>query len=709
MLHKRFLPTLRSLLAEPDVPLIHRDLSWLQFNERVLAESRQAMNPLLERAKFLSITATNLDEFFMIRLPSLNRSISGLQKKTEEQEKYMRLREIRSSILENVSKFTSKQVESLKLLTSELGTEKITIVRNSTPGEYAFAMGEVVFQTQILHKLPPPVGFSPAVIAGLENLQLSVIFPNDVVFLIPKQLPTTYLAYDGENEEYLIYFLDDLLHTHLGNVFRFESKPCILKLTKDSDFTVDLDEQDSESVPDLVKSNVKVRDSGTPTRLQYSGEFLESHLEKSILALKLTSTEVMQAPETLCLGGLWSAVGQIPDEIKAKRKLIYPPTPSMIPVDFRDTKDVFERLSQRDYLLHHPYDSFDAYVNWIREVCLDPKVTRIEQTIYRMDALSPIIDLLKEAAKTKIVRVVIELRARFDELNNLALTDELTKAGVHIAFGFGKLKLHAKVTLVTRIENDQEVLYTHLSTGNYNATTARLYTDLAVITADQTIGKDARHFFDKVWDGEIPSSFKTLLVAPTQMHKSLSALITKEVQAASRGEKARIFAKVNALVDEGIIEDLYKASSAGVKIDLVVRGACSLVPGVKGLSENIRVVSIVDRYLEHSRIYYFENSQALYLSSADWMPRNFFSRLEIAFPIVDARIYQYITETIIPTYLSDSIKARELTPQGTWIKRANSSKKAKIRSQFYFEDLAKQEYVNTTLHQNYLLTKGLEK
>ncbi|MCM0604931.1 MAG: polyphosphate kinase 1 [Xanthomonadaceae bacterium] len=709
MLHKRFLPTLRSLLTEPDVPFIHRDLSWLQFNERVLGESRQAMNPLLERAKFLSITATNLDEFFMIRLSSLNRSITALQKKPEESEKYLRLREIRSSILENVSKFISKQVESLKLLASELGGEKITIVRSCSSGEQAFILGEAIFQTQILHKLPPPSGFTPALISGLENLQIGVIFPNDVVFFIPKNLPSSYIAYDGESDEYFIYFIDDLIYTHLGNVFRFDSKPCLIRLTKDSDFTVDLDEHDSESVPDLVKSNVKVRDSGTPTRLQYSGEFLEDHLEKCITALKLTSSEVMQAADTLCLGSLWAAIGQIPDEIKNKRKLIYPPTPSMIPVDFRDVSLVFERLKERDYLLHHPYDSFDAYVNWIREVCLDPKVTRIEQTIYRMDALSPIIDLLKEAAKTKTVRVVIELRARFDELNNLALTDELTKAGVHIAFGFGKLKLHAKVTLITRLEDDGEFLYTHLSTGNYNSATARLYTDLAVITANQSIGKDARHFFDKVWDGEIPSSFKSLLVAPTQMHKNLSSLITKEIQAASRGEKARVFAKVNALVDEGIIEDLYCASKAGVKIDLVVRGACSLVPGVKGLSENIRVVSIVDRYLEHSRIYYFENSKALYLSSADWMPRNFFSRLEIAFPIVDSRIYQYITETIIPTYMSDSVKARELTPQGTWIKRANNSKKAKIRSQFYFEELAKNEYMDTTLNQNYLLTKGLEK
>jgi polyphosphate kinase len=313
------------------------------------------------------------------------------------------------------------------------------------------------------------------------------------------------------------------------------------------------------------------------------------------------------------------------------------------------------------------------------------------------------------------VGVIIELRARFDELNNLSLADELRKAGVEVAFGFGKLKLHAKVALVTRVEPDGpekglRKLYTHLSTGNYNAQTARTYTDLAILTANPEIGSDARHFFDSVWEGEVPTAFRQLVSAPTKLHKLLLAQIQAETAAARAGRKARIVAKVNALVDPLVIDALYEASRAGVRVDLIVRGACSLIPGVKGLSEHIRVVSVVDRFLEHSRIYFFGDSRQLYLSSADWMPRNFFSRLEIAFPVQDSRLRRYIEEIIIPAYLADTVKARELTPQGTWKKRGMTQVrgvlggatesvfgKKPIRSQWLFQELAARNYKGTPL------------
>jgi polyphosphate kinase len=324
----------------------------------------------------------------------------------------------------------------------------------------------------------------------------------------------------------------------------------------------------------------------------------------------------------------------------------------------------------------------------------------IEQTVYRMDAVSPVIKALKKAASKKIVRVIIELRARFDELNNLRLADELRSAGVEVAFGFGRLKLHAKVALITRKVDGQTRLYTHLSTGNYNAATSRQYTDLAILTANQEMGRDARHFFDKVWNAEVPNSFKQLVSAPSRLHRKLIQLIEAETEAARKGQKGRIVAKVNALVDKAVIEKLYQASTAGVQVDLIVRGACSLVPGVQGLSENIRVISVVDRFLEHSRLYYFQSSQVMYLSSADWMPRNFFSRLELAFPILDPLIYRYIVEILIPTYLSDTAKAKELTPIGTWKKRAPvrvKGQRGSIRSQFVFALLAENDYRGTPL------------
>ncbi len=301
------------------------------------------------------------------------------------------------------------------------------------------------------------------------------------------------------------------------------------------------------------------------------------------------------------------------------------------------------------------------------------------------------------------MRVVLELRARFDESNNLRVAEELGKAGVEVKFGFGNLKLHAKVTLITRREGDKTVRYTHLSTGNYNAKTARQYTDISIFTSHAEIGEDARHFFDSVYKKEVPTNFKQLVTAPTKLHARMRTLIRAEAEAAKAGKSARIVAKVNALVDEKLIEDLYMASQSGVKIDLIVRGACSLVPGVKGLSENIRVISIVDRFLEHSRIYWFQQSGVMYLSSADWMPRNFFSRLEIAFPVLDPRLYKFMTEVLIPGYLRDNTRARRLTARGVWEKVASTP--PLHRAQWYFEELATNHYKNTSLYDKELFKK----
>lgn len=698
---KSLLPTLRSLLMEPNVPIVHRDLSWLQFNERVLFESQNQLNPLLERAKFLSITSTNIDEFFMIRISSVSRNLAQLVKNGNVK-KASRLRKIRNNILETVNKFNVKQIESLDILGEILINEGIRIIRDLKQDEVIYKLGLKVFQENIFSKLSAPNFFSLNAIAQLENLQMAAVFKNMFVFVIPKSLPQCFLAEIKETGDHCVFFLDDLLMTYLGPAFRMDGSPGILRLTRDGDFTVDLEEEDTESIPDIVMSSVKTREKGKPVRVQYTGDMYIGVLDQLKKTMKLKSDEIMTASGSLCLGGLWSALNQLPNEIKIKKSLSYAPIEPVILDIFQNQENVFEIIKQRDILLHHPYDSFDCFVKWIEAACSDPKVTMIEQTIYRMDAVSPVIALLKKAAKKKKIKVLIELRARFDELNNLRLADELTKAGVDVAFGFGKLKLHAKVTLVTRKEKDEKgaekiARYTHLSTGNYNATTARLYTDLAIITANADIGNDARIFFDGASAGETPSNFKTLISAPGRLYKVITNLIDKEIDMAKQGKPARVVAKVNALVDTGVIEKLYNASQAGVKIDLIVRGATSLVPGVKGLSENIRVISVVDRFLEHSRIYYFASSKKIYLSSADWMPRNFFSRLELAFPILDERLYEYIEKHVIYAYLNDTIKSRELTPQGTWKKRTSQSKAAKIRSQVYFEELAKKGYKNTPL------------
>jgi polyphosphate kinase len=703
-----FLPTLPSLLAQPNVPLIHRDLSWLQFNERVLAEARQPSNPLLERAKFLAISAGNLDEFFMIRMASLERSIAAALKR--DMDVAERLNRIHAALLEAVAKFGAKQAEALDLLTGELETTGITIVRKPHPGTPFHEMSKKVFDEQVLQKLSAPEVFAAAKLPLLENLQLAVLFKNNQWMRIPKTISAVLLSSDEANGQVYFFFLDDLLATHLGTALSAPGNPSFLRLTRDGDFTVDLEEEDSESIPDVVRSGLGSREKGRPVRLQYWGDFPPTFLQDAMKALKISKNQILPAPSTMCMQGLWNVVNQTPQWMSLKQGLTYPPLQASIPKRLREPARIFDEIREADLLLHHPYDSFDGFVAWIQAACTDPNVSMIEQTVYRMDALSPTMDALKHAASQgKKIRVIIELRARFDELNNLLLAEELRKAGAEVAFGFGTLKLHAKVVLVTRTEGDTQRLYTHLSTGNYNATTARQYTDLAILTANQEIGADARHFFDEVMKGRIPTSFKQLVSAPAKLHRRLLNLIDAETQAAKSGNKARIVAKVNALVDGSVVDQLYKASQAGVQVDLIVRGACSLIPGVPGLSDNIRVISVVDRFLEHSRIYYFENSKALYLSSADWMPRNFFSRLEIAFPVLDPKLYDYISKVVIPAYLADTVKAKELTPQGTWKKRTQSSlspipelaqslfgKKA-VRSQFLFEELALREYKGTPL------------
>lgn len=695
----RFLPTLPSLLAAPDTPLIHRDISWLQFNERVLAEAKPDANPLLERAKFIAISASNLDEFFMIRLASLGRSIAAQGRlqagramdTPDEASTYRHLSRIRSNLLETIAEFGAKQVEALELLSQDLETAGVPLVRQARSGETNFQLGQTLFREQVLPHLSPPENFSLLKMGLLENLQLGVIFPRGQFFRVPRSI-SPLLKKDGR-----FFFLDDLLASHLGPSLNIEGEPAIIRLTRDGDFSVDLEKEDPESIPDVVRSSLSTRERGRVVRVQYLGPLSEKILQQSLSHFRLAPNQIFPAPGSLCLHGLWSAYSWTSEELVEKHQLKHKPIHPFVPKFLADNIGTFDELKKHDFLLHHPYDGFEGFVGWIQSACDDPHVAAIDLTVYRVDAVSPVVAALKKAAAQKCVRVVIELRARFDELNNLRLAEELRQSGVQVFFGFGRLKLHAKIALVTRHESEGVRYYTHLSTGNYNSATARQYTDLAILTASQEIGHDAKLFFDSVCRGEIPSGFKQLVLAPTQLHRRLLAHIKSETQSAKEGKAARIVAKVNALVDDAVIENLYQASQAGVKVELIVRGACSLVPGVKGLSERIRVISVVDRFLEHSRLYYFENGRALYLSSADWMPRNFFSRLEIAFPIQHPLLYSYLTEVLIPAYLKDSAKARELTPQGTWRKVAPKPKLGPFRSQFFFADLAEKAYKGTPL------------
>ncbi len=695
MVAKKLLPTLPSLLDHPQIPLIHRDLSWLQFNERVLEQARPTSQNLpCERVKFLAISAANLDEFFMIRFASLGRDLLLHRNHRDE---LAHLERIRDLILESVAKFGARQGEILDFIAAELDSHGQKIVLDVRENDEIFALGQKIFNEKVLPELQRPLTFDYRLLTQLQNLQMAAVFPNGLWFNIPKHLPPIFVSKDGASGRTHFFFLDTLVLTFLGLPFQNLDTPGIVRLTRDADVTTDLEEMGTEPTPDVVRETLRARDQGRAVRLQYLGNFSADFLAQSMNTLNLTPGQILPGAASLCLHGLWTVVDEITIDHPKAALLVYPPLDSFMPEPFHDPTTLFERLRQRDYLLHHPFDSFDAVITFIKTACEDPKVESIEVTIYRLGNLSPIVPFLKQAASSKRIRIMIELRARFDESNNLAIAEELSKAGIEVHFGFGKLKLHAKIALVTRLEDGFRRHYTHLSTGNYNARTARQYTDMAILTANTEIGEDARLFFDAIAKGQLPAGFRRLLLAPTNLHKRLLSLIQGEIKAAQEGKPARIVVKVNALVDEQVIASLYRASQFGVKIDLIVRGPCSLIPGVEGLSKNIRVISIIDRFLEHSRIYYFASARQMYLSSADWMPRNFFKRLEIAFPVLDNRLFDYIENLVFPTQLEDTVKARELTAQGTWKKRTAKSGTIPLRAQFRFIELSKNQYRGTSL------------
>jgi polyphosphate kinase len=636
-------------------------------------EANANTNPLLERLKFLGITSSNLDEFYMIRFPSSQAEPN-----------------IRERILSETKFFHLRQYKSFLALRRLLAKENIHFL---TDRKAVLEKGEAIFNTSVLPFLEASEDTQSKPLLKLANHRLGFLFANSIFYRYPLQAPSIFVSSEvkGRIE---IFFADDLTQYFLERLHPKLGRAIKVRVTRDADVRVDIDVEDPEAIPDTIRKRVRARDEGRPTRIQLS-EVGPAALSLVQDQLKLPADQIFHVKHSLFLHSCFEAGLQMQDTKGRLKNLYYPEPKSYIPQDLSETSKFLETLESRDFVLHHPYDSFQSLVNFIRASANDPQVKAIHQTIYRIDLLSEIVETLKSVAHTKKIFVYIEPRARFDELNNIQLAEELRKAGVQVIFPFGDLKIHAKITLV---EKSNGQLYTHLSTGNYNSKTARIYTDFGILSSNQEIGRDAQIFFESIRKAVVPTSLNRLLIAPTELHKKLQSLIQQEVKAAQSGKCARIFAKVNALVDRKTIQSLYEASQAGVQVDLVVRGACSLVPKIAGTSENIRVISIVDRFLEHSRIYYFQSAGELYLSSADWMPRNFFSRLEIAFPVLDRRIFDYFTETVLPTYLQDNVKARELDSDGLW-KPVSSRGKVEHRSQFKFESLAKLAYKNTALCQ----------
>ena len=688
--------SLSDLLIDRDAPYIERDLSWLQFNERVLAEALDRDNPLLERLKFLGITSSNLDEFFMIRFAALSREVTHLSKNMiDNAAKLKRLSAVRSNVLTNVLSFHEKQARTLHQLTKDLHRSNVSLWRDLNVNPKLQRIARDVFEQHVANELHVPRHFGATAVRRLMNLQLGLLFRSGMFVAVPKAVPTI-LWKLLPNRTIAVFFLDDLLKEFAGSVLGESEPPLVLRVTRDCDVVLELEDEDPESIPNAVRRSVSAREVRRAVRLQVTEG--DSGISEQILdTFRLPVEQLFRPAVPLSLAGVVQFVLEMRTILPRRTRLLYPVFSGFVPIPFHNPERVLPAVKRQDFIFHQPYDSFDSYVHFIAAAVADPKVKAIYQTVYRTDALSPVVEMLRQAARSKQIVVVIEPRARFDEINNIRLAEELRHSGATVYFATGQLKVHAKVTLVVREADGQREMYTHLSTGNYNAKTARQYTDFAIATSHQDIGEDALRFFEAVIAEKTPEGMKQLVLAPTGLHRRILALIKAETHAAERGLPARIFAKVNALVDARVIEMLYRASQAGVQVDLVVRGACSLIPGIAGVSDKIRVLSIVDRYLEHSRMYYFQNERAIYLSSADWMPRNFFSRMEIAFPVLDPRLFAYLTEVVIPTYLKDGAKARILNRQGIWQTRTGRIRAERVRSQFVFEELARRKYRGTPI------------
>jgi polyphosphate kinase len=525
-----------------------------------------------------------------------------------------------------------------------------------------------------------------------ERIHVFVRFPTDyaIISIEKSEERLVHLASKGNIERMAL--LERWISSHAKELFPnnevIEAFP--FKIIRDADLTY---RTDSDTLESEILEAVEGRTKAKVVRLEVDAPSYSEGALYLAASLGLDSAALYRFDLPLDLRTL----GKI-CSLPGRDSLRYPPIVPQVPSFMAEARNIFDSIRKKDVLLHHPYDSFDVVEKFLQKSARDPHVTHIYHTLYRTSKDAPIVQALINAVKNgKKVTVYVEIKARFDELNNVKWSNELRQAGAKVVNPLGGFKVHCKLTQVIRKENSKDVSYLHLATGNYHPGTARQYTDIGLLTSDEQLGSEVTTYFDLISPGRPNREFRDLMVAPVNLHHRFINLIKQETEFHKQKGRGHIIAKMNSLVDTDIIEALYQASNAGVKIELLVRGICCLRPGVKGMSENIRVMSVVDRFLEHSRIYYFraDGAKQVYLSSADWMPRNFYNRYEIAFPVKDPILKRYLREVILETSLSDNVKAWELNSDGSY-SRVNPSGKP-LRSQAVFEELSKKQYEGTIL------------
>lgn len=670
-------------LTKPEY-FYNRELSWLKFNLRVLKEAMVKDTPLLERLKFIAISASNLDEFFMVRVASLWSNFdSGVEKRDASG---MSVHEQLVAISQAAHEQVRTQTKSLIALMAEMDAVKLHFRRVKDLSELGKDWLEEYYREVVFPVLTPmAVDASrpfPFLANKTLNLAVELIKADGEHSMGLIQVPSVLdriVEVEPEGKRTFV-FLEDIIASHCHDLF----KGCHIldmvsfRVTRDSD--LDLEEDDSVDLMKEVEESLRKRKRGAAVRLEIfktNNNRIKKFLEEN---LDVTEMEVYEINGPLDPTCFFKFIG-----MKGMWPWLYEPFVPQRPLELPDDSDLFAAIRANDILLHHPYESFDPVVKLVSDAADDPQVLAIKQTLYRVSGNSPIVAALARAAENgKQVTVLVELKARFDEENNILWARRLEKAGCHVIYGLVGLKTHAKIILIVRKEDNGIRRYLHLGTGNYNDSTAKLYTDLGLMTANDEFGSDASAFFNLLSGYSEPPAWNKLVMAPLGLREKIYALIDNEIAMVRSGREGHIIAKMNSLIDQPVIQKLYEASAAGVHIDLIVRGICGLRTGIEGISDNITVRSIVGRQLEHSRIFWFANGgeEQLYLSSADWMPRNLNDRVELFFP-VETEEHIHRIKALLDLYLRDNVGAHMMQSNGSYRRVRNKLEPVSAQSTLY--------------------------
>ncbi len=683
-------------LKDPSL-YINRELSWLEFNRRVLEEARDPGHPVLERAKFLAIFSNNLDEFYMIRIAGLKEMVDAGVLDTPP-DGLRAIDQIRSARECVVPMLLEQRRIFHKELVPALADHQICIHRYEDLSDAQCNLMQMYFEEEIFPVLTPLAVDPGRPFPHISNLSLNlaVVVRDErgvrrfarvkVPKLFPRLIHINKMArrYDDtatpEEGDHFVW-LEQVIGANLPKLFPNMEvmESYAFRVTRDTD--IEITEDEAADLLETIEEGVRQTRFGEVVRLTVEESMPENIRNLLMRHLNLHDLDVYTMPPPLGFSDLFALAGM--ERPLLRDPPFLPKRPTLLPAE----RNIFAAIRQHDILLHHPYDSFMPVAEFFETAATDPHVLAIKTTLYRVGADSPVVAALMKAREhDKQVAALVELKARFDEENNIVWARSLEQAGVHVVYGLIGLKTHSKVSLVVRREPDGIRRYVHLGTGNYNATTARIYTDLGMFTCRKKYGVDVSELFNRLTGYGQQESYRRLLVAPEHLREQMTELIDREIDHARAGRSARLIFKMNALVDAPMIRKLYEASMAGVEIDLLVRGICCLRPNLKHISETIRVTSVVGRFLEHSRIYYFENGgeSEIYLGSADLMPRNLNRRVEVIFPVSDARVHDRLVNEILEISMRDNVKARRLLPDGSYERVEVAPGEERINSQAWF-------------------------